>query len=162
MALKEFIYAWGALAKSPVFFITAVLTIALGIGASTAIFSVANPVLLRPLPYSNPSELVIAAGDMVKRNVKNFPFSQPDYIDLRDKAKNSFQAVAGVFAFIGAQPASDGTSEPVRPAVVTTNFFRIIAGRIRAGRDFNEHDGLPQPAQAPGAGVAAPARLPGI
>jgi predicted permease len=163
MAWNELTYAGRALAKSPVFTITAVLTIALGIGASTAIFSVTNAVLLRPLPYKDPEQLVIACGDMRKRNVKDFPLSQPDFMDLRNDAKNAFQDFAGVFTFVGNQPAADGTIEPVRSAVVTTNFFRMMGGRIRAGRDFIDADGLPQPAPPPaGAGGPAPARLPGI
>src|ERR1700712_824450 len=103
MAWNEITYAWRAVAKSPVFAVTAVLTIALGIGASTAIFSVTNAVLLRPLPYHDPGQIVIACGDMVKRNVKDFPFSQPDFIDIHDNAKNCFQDFGGVFAFIGGQ-----------------------------------------------------------
>jgi predicted permease len=166
MAWNEVIYAWRALAKSPVFTITAVLTIALGIGASTAIFSVTNAVLLRPLPYKDPQQLVVAHGDMQKRNVKDFPFSQPDYIDLRSNAKNAFEDVAGVFTFNGGQPAADGSIEPVRTAIVTTNFFPMMGARIRAGRDFNDADGQPQPAPpagaAAGAAAPAPARLPGI
>jgi len=163
MVWNEFTYAWRALAKSPLFTVTAVLTIALGIGASTAIFSVTNAVLLRPLPYRDPAQLVIACGDMRKRNVKDFPFSQPDFIDLRNDAKNSFEDVAGVFTFVGGQPAADGTIEPVRSAIVTTNFFQMMGGRIRAGRDFGNTDGLPQPAAPVGAGNGpAPARLPGI
>jgi putative ABC transport system permease protein len=163
MAWNEFTYAGRALAKSPVFTVTAVLTIALGIGASTAIFSVTNAVLLRPLPYKDPAQLVIACGDMLKRNVKDFPFSQPDYIDLRNNAKGAFQDVGGVFTFVGGQPAADGTIEPVRTAVVTTNFFQMMGARIRAGRDFNATDGQPQPVPAAGANAAAaPARLPGI
>src|ERR1700722_1926409 len=126
MAWKEFIYAWRALAKSTVFTVTAVLTIAPGIGPSTAIFSVTTAVLLRPLPYKDPAQLVIACGDMLKRNVKDFPFSQPDYIDLHNNARNAFQDVAGVFTFVGGQPAADGTIEPVRIAVVTTNFFQMM------------------------------------
>src|ERR1039457_5160124 len=75
MLLRDFTYAARTLAKSPVFAATAIVTIALGIGASTAIFSVTNAVLLRPLPYKNPDRLAFAISDMRKRNVKDFPLS---------------------------------------------------------------------------------------
>src|SRR5215475_13116136 len=91
MLSKSFSYAARTLRKSPVFTITAALTIALGMGAGTAIFSVARAVLLRPLPYRNPDRLVIACGDMVRRNVKDFPHSNVDYLDLRQHARTAFE-----------------------------------------------------------------------
>jgi putative ABC transport system permease protein len=91
MALRELAFAGRTLRKSPVFTLTAVLTIALGVGASTAIFSVTNAVLLRPLPYKNPDRLVIAASDMLKRNVRDFPLSNESFIDLRDGTKDAFE-----------------------------------------------------------------------
>ena len=71
--LKDLSYAWRTLRSNPAFSITAVITIALGIGASTAIFSVVNAVLLRPLPYGDAGRLTLIWGDMVKRDVKDFP-----------------------------------------------------------------------------------------
>src|ERR1700716_3227884 len=71
--LKDLISAFRTLRKSPIFTITAVITIALAIGASTAIFSVTNGVLLRQLPYKNPERLVLACSDLQRRNVKDFP-----------------------------------------------------------------------------------------
>src|SRR6266404_1030648 len=69
----------------------------LGVGASTAIFSVANAVLLRPLPYQNPDQLVIIPTDLRNRGVKDFPFSNANFIDLREATKDEFQGLAGVF-----------------------------------------------------------------
>src|ERR1035438_8410758 len=88
MLSKDLLYAERTLRKSPVFTITATVTIALGIGAGTAIFSVTNAVLLRPLPYKDPGRLVIACGDMLKRNVKDFPFSNVDYLDIHNQARS--------------------------------------------------------------------------
>ena len=74
--LNDFSYAFRTLRKSPIFTITVVVTIALAIGASTAIFSVTNGVLLRQLPYKDPERLVLARSDLQKRNVKDFPHFQ--------------------------------------------------------------------------------------
>jgi len=84
MDFHDLTVAARVLRKSPVFAVTAALTIALGVGASTAIFSVTNAVLLRPLPYRNPDRLVVACSDLRKRNVRDFPFSNADFIDLRE------------------------------------------------------------------------------
>ncbi|HWN11456.1 MAG TPA: hypothetical protein VNO50_19665 [Pyrinomonadaceae bacterium] len=84
--LNDLSYAFRTLRKSPIFTITVVVTIALAIGASTAIFSVTNGVLLRQLPYKQPERLVLARGDLQKRNVKDFPLSNVDFLDLRNGA----------------------------------------------------------------------------
>src|SRR5213080_266280 len=87
MPLRDLAFAGRTLRKSPIFALTAALTIALGVGASTAIFSVTNAVLLRALPYKDPDRLVIAASDLRKRNVRDFPFSNEDFIDMREGTK---------------------------------------------------------------------------
>src|SRR6476661_10489116 len=111
--LTDFFYAFRTLRKSPVFTITVVATIALAIGASTAIFSVTNGVLLRKLPYKNPDRLVLACSDMQKRNVKDFPLSNVDFLDLRNGANNNFQDFAAVNTFRATLPGLDGTPERV-------------------------------------------------
>src|SRR3984885_11251288 len=135
MLTQELALAARTLRKSPVFALTAILTIALGVGASTAIFSVTNAVLLRPLPYQDPARLVIAASDMRNRNVRDFPFSNASFIDLRDGTKDAFQDFAGVFTGRNVLPIEDGTPEQVRLAVVTTNFFRLVGAQMGVGPD---------------------------
>src|SRR6202050_2058096 len=137
------------LRKSPVFALTATLTIALGVGASTAIFSVTNAVLLRPLPYHHPDRLVVACTDMRKRNVRDFPFSNADFIDLREGTKAVFEDIAGVFTSPLTLQREDGTAEQADASIVTINTFRLLGGGIAYGRDFNDDDVVPNPAAPP-------------
>src|SRR5437667_5745645 len=160
MPLRDLAFAGRTLRKSPIFALTAALTIALGVGASTAIFSVTNAVLLRALPYKDPDRLVIAASDLRKRNVRDFPFSNEDFIDMREGTKDAFQDLAGVFTFRNILLKDDGTPEQVRSAVVTTNFFRLVGAKIVLGRDFTDADGMPQPPAPPGAQPGVPTTPP--
>src|SRR6266581_2709859 len=162
MSLRDLAFAGRTLRKSPVFALTAALTIALGVGASTAIFSVTNAVLLRPLPYQNPHELVIVPTDMRNRGVKDFPFSNANFIDLREATRNEFQGLAGVFTFPFTLTGEDGMPERVHMGFVTTNYFQLVGARIAFGRDFSDEDGQPQPPPpAPGTPSATPPqRLP--
>ena len=155
--LTDFSYAFRTLRKSPVFTITVIVTIALAIGASTAIFSVTNGVLLRKLPYKDPERLVLVRNDLQKRNVKDFPLSNVDFLDVKNGAKTNFEDMAAVQTFRFTLPALDGTPERVRMAVVSTNFFQMMGGSIVAGRDFQESDGVPQPPPPAGADANGPA-----
>ena len=162
MFLSDLLFAGRTLRKSPVFALTAAITIALGVGASTAIFSVTNAVLLRPLPYKNPDQLVIIPTDMRNRGVKDFPWSNANFIDMREATKNEFQGLAGVFTFPITLTGEDGMPERVHAGVVTTNYFRLVGAGIAFGRDFSDDDGQPQPPPpAPGTQPAAtPVLLP--
>src|ERR1041384_2336105 len=159
--LNDFSYAFRTLRKSPLFTITVVITIALAIGASTAIFSVTNGVLLHKLPYKDPERLMLVRDDLQKRNVKDFPLSNADFLDLRNGAKNNFEDLAAVQTFRFTLPGLDGTPERIRAAAVSTNFFQMMGASIIAGRDFQESDGTPQQAPpAAAAGNAPPANAP--
>ena len=159
--LNDLSYAFRTLRKSPIFSITAIVTIALAVGASTAIFSVTNGVLLRQLPYKEPDRLVLACSDLQKRNVKDFPLSNVDYLDLRNGAKNNFEDFAAVQTFRATLPGLDGTPERVPMAAVSTNFFQLMGGTTIAGRNFEESDGTPQqPAPTTGTNAAAPPQQP--
>ena len=156
--LNDLSYAFRTLRKSPIFTITVVVTIALAIGASTAIFSVTNGVLLRQLPYKDPERLVLACNDLQRRNVKDFPLSNVDFLDLRNGARNNFEDFAAVNTFRTTLPGLDGSPEQVRMAAISTNFFQMMGAAIIAGRDFQDSDGTAQPLQpaSPSAGVAPP------
>ncbi len=164
--VRDLALAFRTLRKQPAFAITAVFTIALGIGATTAIFSVVNAVLLRPLPYADAPRLGTIFSDLRARNVKDFPLPPGDFFDMQTTTKlfDSFVAVNSFRPTIGGD--SRGDSEQVRGAGVTTNIFRVLGHRIAIGRDFVEDDGRPQPtppptpagqpATAPGAAPPAP------
>ncbi len=161
MPFRDLAFAGRTLRKSPVFALTAALTIALGVGASTAIFSVTNAVLLRPLPYQKPDQLVIIPSDMRNRGVKDFPFSNANFIDLREATKGEFQALAGVFTFPITLTGEDGVPEKAHLGVVTTNYFQLVGARMVLGRDFIDEDGRPQaPPPAPGTQATPTPRLP--
>src|SRR5471030_1780240 len=111
--LKDLGYALRSLRAHPAFALTAVLTLALGIGATTAIFSVVDAVLLRPLPYTQAQQLVLIWGDMRARHVTDFPFSPPDLKDLREQT-TSFKEIAGLFTFRNGLTVKDESPEQVR------------------------------------------------
>jgi predicted permease len=163
MPFQDFKFAIRTLLKSPVFSLTAIVTIALGIGASTAIFSVTNAVLLRPLPYSDPSRLVLGGGNMRKRNVLDERISFENYTDLKNGTSAVFEDMAAVATFRGAIPQRDGTPEQITTATVTPNFMRLMGAKIIAGRDFQDSDAIapppPDPAAPPG---TPPPQLPAM
>jgi predicted permease len=159
--LRDFAYAVRTLRRNPVFAMTAVVTIALGISASTAVFTVTNAVLLRPLPYEDPERLVLTFGDLRKRGVTDWPFSNANLFDLRSGAKTMFEDFAAVATARTISLREDATAEQVRTATVTANFFRLLGARIAFGRDFTDADGQPQPPQPQTSAQPAP-HLPAI
>ena len=144
----DFKYALRSLRKSPMLVLTAVLTLAIGIGATTAIFSVVNTVLLKPLPYENPERLVLLWGEMTTRNVQNFPDS-PTYLQrYRDEA-TLLEDVAGVFSF--GQSLTELGSEPeqINVGASTWNFHQLLGVAPHIGRGFEPEDGLFNPEEVP-------------
>src|SRR5258708_3377506 len=143
--IDDLTFAIRTLRKSPVFAVTAALTLALGIGASTAIFSVTNAVLLRPLPYSSPDRLALISRDNRRSSARNYLFSNADFFDLREGTSEVFEEMAGVCTFRAFMPREDGGVEQISKALVTANFLRMMGARIALGRDFTSADGQPQP-----------------
>jgi putative ABC transport system permease protein len=149
-------YAFRTLRKSPGFTLTAVVTLALGIGATTAIFSVVNAVLLRPLPYAQPDHLVRVVQDMRARNVQDFPIAPGDFFDLRERM-TTFDGIAAFTT--GRQVVMlPGETQPqqITRGAATPSLFKVLGAAIEAGRDFEDADGTPVPIPAPGVGAAAP------
>src|SRR5579883_1858704 len=130
--LRELRYGLRTLTKSPAFSIVAVLTLALGIGASTAIFSVVDAVLLRALPYPHPENLVRVWEQAPDGHRMNF--ADPNFDDLR--AQNSTLSDLSEYEY-GLLSVAGG-SEPVRvqAAEVSSNFFRTLGVEPFLGRTF--------------------------
>jgi predicted permease len=141
----DVLYAVRALRRTPLFTVVAAITIALGIGASTALFCVSNTVLLQPLPYKDPDRLVVMYMDLRTRNNFAMPFSNENFTDIRNGSRGAFEDMAAVRTSRLVTPGGDGTPEPVALGFVTPNFFQVMGARIAHGRDFQESDGLPQP-----------------
>lgn len=143
--IRDVLFAFRSLRRQPAFAVTAVLTIALGIGATSAIFSVVNAVLLRPLPYTDAARLGTVWSDLRARNVVDFPLPAGDFFDLR-KDTTLFDGFAAITSFrptIGGDERGD--AEQVTGGAVTTNFFRLLGQPIQVGRDFIDEDGTPAP-----------------
>ena len=120
------------LRKSPGFTAVAILTLALGIGANTAIFSVVNAVLIRPLPYPQAKRLTILWSTWGKET--RGPASGPEMMELRKRCR-SFDEIGGIWATTGT---ITGTAEPeqVRLAFTTANFLPLVAEKPQLGRFF--------------------------
>jgi putative ABC transport system permease protein len=159
--IRDISFAFRSLRRQPAFAITAVLTIALGIGATSAIFSVVNAVLLRPLPYHDAARLGTVWSDLRQRNVVDFPMAPGDFYDMR-KDTTLFEGFAAITSFRPTVGGDDqGEAEQVSGGAVTTNFFTLLGQRIELGRDFIDEDGAPNaPQPQGGAAAAAPAAPP--
>ena len=131
--LQDVRYALRSLRRHPVFAFTAILTLALGIGANTAIFSAVNGVLLRPLPYPEPDRLLTIWGHQA--SIGRETASLPDFLDWR-KARS----FSGMAAWANASFTVTGTGEPqvVTGAQVTPNYFRVLGVTVPRGRDFRD------------------------
>jgi putative ABC transport system permease protein len=136
--LADLRYALRLLRKTPVFTIAAIGTLALGIGANTTIFSLVQTVLLQPLPYQDPDQVVMVWEDASRAG---FPRNTPAPGNYNDwKATNrSFTDMAAT-RFAGASLTMDGPPELVLGRGVTPNFFNVLGVRPQLGRGFTADD----------------------
>ena len=126
-------YAVRILLKSPGFAIIAILTLALGIGANTALFSIVNGVLLNPLPYPHPNQIVTV--DSTGSDGGEGSISYPDLIDwIHDN--HSFSSLAGYKSFQGFNWSRQSEAESVSATEVSYNFFSTLGVAPSVGRDF--------------------------
>ena len=130
--LQDVRYGLRMLARNPGFTAVAVITLALGIGATTAIFTVVNAVLLRPLPYEKPDQLV--AVFETEPDCRNCPVSGPDFLDWRQRSSSFSRLVAGTMD----QASLTGAGEPqhLDGADVSPGIFELLGTRPTLGRTF--------------------------
>jgi predicted permease len=127
------------LAREPAFAGTAVLTLAVGIGAATAIFSVLHAVLVKPLPYDRPEQLVHVLTDFPTRNVRDFPWSSPDFLELEENVR-AFSAVAGLVTWRDTLVAPGEAAISLVMGAASPGLFQMLGVRTALGIDFNGID----------------------
>src|SRR5499426_100039 len=136
--LQDFRYALRQLRKNPAFAAVAVITLALGIGANTAIFSVVNGVLLRPLPYKEPDRLARVYSEFPTMNLRRFWVSAPEFLDIQKEAK-AWESI-GAWSPGGVNVST--TSEPmrVRSASITRSLIDTLGVQPALGRNFSPEE----------------------
>ena len=136
--LTDLRYALRMLVKTPGFTAIAILTLTLGIGANSAIFSVIDAVLLRPLPFSKPNELVAIWSQMARENSEKETESIPDYVDLRDQS----QTLSALAAYTRAGAVLNGTEESrqLYGLAVTSDIFAVLGVSPARGRVYTRED----------------------
>jgi putative ABC transport system permease protein len=140
--MNDLKFALRMLVKAPGFSAIAILTLALGIGANSAIFSVINAVLLQPLPFPKPNQLVAVWSRVANDNLEKETESIPDYLNLRDQS----QTLSALAAFTRSGAVLNGTEESrqMYGVAVTSDIFPVLGvsparGRVYTREDDNVH-----------------------
>ena len=132
--LQDLRFGWRMVLRNPGFSGLVVLTLALGIGANTAIFSVVYGVLLRPLPYVDGSQLVVLKQQATKAKLDNVPFSPKEVFDYRDY-NHTLESVVEYHSMSFLLLGKD-SAERVQAGVVSANFFDVLGTKPLLGRTF--------------------------
>src|SRR5579872_1076008 len=142
--MQDLRYGWRALRKSPGFTAVAVIVLALGIGANTAIFSVVNAVLLRPLPYRNPSRLMQVWHVPPAKEfpgMSTFSVSPANYLDW-ERQNHVFQSMA-IYGFRAFNITGSDQPQALQASVVSRDFYRTLGVRPLLGRTFTADEEQP-------------------
>src|SRR5438874_12669393 len=138
--LQDLRFGLRMLRKSPGFAAVVILTVAHGIGATTAVVSVVDATLLRPLPYSQPERLVSIQADLPGLGARDVGISQPEWKDLQE---------SGIFEYVSPTWFDEnnltGSSQParVRLLIVAPNYFALLGVEPKFGRGFDPNDQSP-------------------
>ena len=139
--IKDIRYAMRSLIKRPGFFAVAVITLALGIGANTAIFNTVNAVLLRPLSFPESERIVLLEGINPAKGITQSNMSVPDLVDWQRQSQ-SFEQLAG-FVSGGSLLTSNDETERVRASGVSADFFALMRTNAAMGRSLQADDSSP-------------------
>src|SRR5580698_502081 len=135
---RDLRYALRTLGRNPGFACVSVLALGLGIGANSAIFTVVNSVLLQPLHFDKPEQLIVVRERNLKAGFPQFSLSPGNYVDFRDHN----QSFSGITAFGGRGLNLSGGTQPerLRGTRVTMNFFQVMGRTPTLGRTFNAQE----------------------
>jgi putative ABC transport system permease protein len=139
--LQDVRYACRMLLKTPGFTLVAILTLALGIGANIAAFSIVDGVLLRPLPFNHSEQLVRVFDDLRSSNAKDVGMSVPQFWDYRDRA-GIFQDIAVIWP-IPANLTEVERPERIEVLATSANYFTMLGAQPALGRVFTQKDDVP-------------------
>jgi predicted permease len=141
---RDLRYGFRILLRNPGFCVVAILALALGIGPNTAIFTMVNAVLLRPLPVPQPDRVVMIWGTMLKSGFDQLPVSAADYLDWKKQA-TSFDEMAAAFAIpeYGLNVSGAGEPERVPAATASKEFLPALGIKPIAGRNFLPEEDRP-------------------
>src|SRR5690348_11457068 len=137
--LRDFRFALRQLLKQPAFTVIAVVTLALAIGANTAVLSLVNALLLRPLPYKSPENLVLLWERFPPQGLERIPVSPPEYLDY-EKQATSFERIAA-FDYAAYNLTTGDVPERVSGAVVSPSLFPLLGIEPIRGRVFTKNEG---------------------
>ena len=136
--LNEFRFAFRILVKNPAFTLIAIVTLALGIGATTAVFTLVNALLIRPLPYQKPQQLVLLFQHFKDQHLDNIPVSPPEFVDYQQQLR-SFDKLAA-FNNTTYNLAEGRAPERVAGAVVSADLFPLLGVNPIRGRTFGAEE----------------------
>jgi putative ABC transport system permease protein len=139
---RDLKYGVRMLLGHPGFTLVATLTLALGIGGATAIFSLVDGILLKPLPYRDPGRLIFLIQSYRQKGLDSWGLSPANFASYHDQSQ-SFESLAGYANQSGVNLTRDGDSEHLEVTRVTSDFFRVLGAAPALGRDFHPEEDTP-------------------